>query len=291
MKNVWFTLLALTVMSTAFAQDDMMVDQKTERIAVTITNNTAAQVFSPPLLLNHSSDYALFNIGEAAPSELIPLAEDGNASDIITIANIMPEIYAAALADGPLPPGQSVTLELVVNPDFHYLTVAGMLVTTNDAFFGLETPIFGDMMEDEMMEDEMMGDTSEGEMMADTSDDSMMEDAAMKSDEMMTDETTMADSSEEMMADNMEEGEMMGDDMMAMPHSKAELHVYDAGSEANTELCAEIPGPPCGSGGVRHTAMAEGVVDFHQGILGGGDLDSSYNWDSPVATITIERLP
>ena len=67
---------------------------------------------------------------------------------------------------------------------------------------------------------------------------------------------------------------------------------YDAGSEANTELCAHIPGPPCGSGGVRQTEGAEGFIHVHSGIHGQGDLvPYRHDWRNPVVSITITRIP
>lgn len=66
---------------------------------------------------------------------------------------------------------------------------------------------------------------------------------------------------------------------------------YDAGSEANSEECIFIPGPPCGNGGVHDPAVAEGYVHIHAGIHGGGDLDpAKHDWRNPVAKITIRRL-
>ena len=66
---------------------------------------------------------------------------------------------------------------------------------------------------------------------------------------------------------------------------------YDAGSETNSELCAFIPGPPCGNGGVRDTGAAEGYVHVHSGIHGTGDLDPSmHDWRNPVAHISIRPV-
>jgi hypothetical protein len=65
---------------------------------------------------------------------------------------------------------------------------------------------------------------------------------------------------------------------------------YDAGSEENNELCAFIPGPPCGSGGVR-TSSAEGFVHINAGIHGIGDLaPADFDWRNPVATVTMRRV-
>jgi len=64
---------------------------------------------------------------------------------------------------------------------------------------------------------------------------------------------------------------------------------YDAGSEANNEMCAFIPG--CGGGGVRDTAGAEGFVYIHSGIHGIADLDpAEFDWHNPVATITVQKV-
>ena len=65
---------------------------------------------------------------------------------------------------------------------------------------------------------------------------------------------------------------------------------WDAGSEANTQDCAHIPGPPCGNPGVRVEDGAEGYVYVHAGIQDRGSLDPAmHDWRSPVAKITIRR--
>jgi Spondin_N len=64
---------------------------------------------------------------------------------------------------------------------------------------------------------------------------------------------------------------------------------YDAGSELNNELAAFIPGPCCGNLFVRDP---EGkLIRRHAGIIGVGDLDPDlYDWNDPVAKITIHRV-
>lgn len=65
---------------------------------------------------------------------------------------------------------------------------------------------------------------------------------------------------------------------------------YDSGSEANSESCATIPGPPCGNGFVRDTVDAEGYVYVHPGVHGIGDLvPSEHDWRNPVAKITVHK--
>jgi hypothetical protein len=67
---------------------------------------------------------------------------------------------------------------------------------------------------------------------------------------------------------------------------------FDAGSEANNEDCAFVPGPACppDSGNARATDGAEGFVYIHNGIHGIADLGpAAYDWRNPVAKITITR--
>ena len=65
---------------------------------------------------------------------------------------------------------------------------------------------------------------------------------------------------------------------------------YDAGSEADSELCDFIPGPPCGNN-VHDPADPEGFVHISNGIHGIGDLPADgYDWHNPVARVRIVRM-
>ncbi len=72
------------------------------------------------------------------------------------------------------------------------------------------------------------------------------------------------------------------------------MPAYDAGSEFNDELCANIPGPPgvCAGQGVSAPAPDdEKFVHIHAGIHGGVDLDETVrDWRNPVADIVIRRV-
>jgi hypothetical protein len=77
-----------------------------------------------------------------------------------------------------------------------------------------------------------------------------------------------------------------------------EAEAYDAGSEQNSENCAYIPGPPCGSGESHDPEVAEGYVHIHAGVHGTnseGTAESDltpamHDWRNPVAKITIRRV-
>lgn len=71
-----------------------------------------------------------------------------------------------------------------------------------------------------------------------------------------------------------------------------EAEGYDAGSEANSETCAFIPGPPCGDT-AHNPAAPEGYTHVHAGIHGvsGGTLIAAQlDWRNPVAQIEIKRI-
>ena len=71
------------------------------------------------------------------------------------------------------------------------------------------------------------------------------------------------------------------------------LDGWDAGSEANTELCSQIPAPcPTPRRPGSCSVAIEGAVHIHSGIHGcGGFPPEVYHWLNPVAKITIQVSP
>ena len=66
---------------------------------------------------------------------------------------------------------------------------------------------------------------------------------------------------------------------------------YDAGTEPNDEVCANIPGPRCGGEGASPDVDGEGFVHVSGGIHGVADLSAAvYDWRNPVARVEIRRL-
>ncbi len=67
------------------------------------------------------------------------------------------------------------------------------------------------------------------------------------------------------------------------------LKSYDAGTEANDELCVNIPGPQCGGEGFNAKRETNNFVKPHSGIQGFNDVSAqTYNWGNPVAYIKIK---
>jgi spondin N len=194
------------------------------RFEVTITNLTAHQVFTPIMVASHREGVQLFTLGQPASVELEILAEAGDTGPLSAALAARPDVLDVTTG-APLPAGQSQTIFVGTRGDFDHVSVAAMLVPTNDGFFainGVEGP--------------------------------------------------------------------EGNEGLTL-FSVA----YDAGTEANDELCAHIPGPPgvcAGEGFNPSRAGAEGFVHVHRGIHGAGDLSASvWDWRNPVAKITIRRVP
>ncbi len=214
-------LAAALVLSTAMTSGSMAyADQQV--FEITITNLTYAQIISPPLVVVHNDDYSLFSDGAMASPGLANLAENGDASVLEAEALADGNVDTTANAAGGVEPGMSQTVE-VAGPEGSLISVAGMLVSTNDAFFAVRGLSFP-------------GRRGKG------------------------------------------------------PRT-ASAPAYDAGSEANNEDCAFIPGPPCGTGADNINEPGEGFIHIHRGIHGGVGLDEAVrDWRNPVARVTIRRL-
>lgn len=132
-------LLALTACSDN--NDDMNnMDQQSYRIK--ITNLTNAQPLSPPVAMLHDDSFSFWTIGEAASVALETMAEGGDGSGLLALKASNPQhADTAALAPGA---STEFTLDMDDSSD-SYLSVAGMLVNTNDAFSGVSSVDLGSL--------------------------------------------------------------------------------------------------------------------------------------------------
>lgn len=188
---------------------------------IMITNLTRGQIFSPILVATHKKEVELFELGAPASSELAALAQDGETDGLANKLLSMPAVGNVVVSSsGPLQPGATVTIEIPAVRHFNYISLAAMLVTTNDGFMalnGIKAPISKYL------------------------------------------KTYMSPA-------------------------------YDAGSEANDEMCNYIPGPPCNSHHQASAIASEGYIHIHAGIQGVGDLaPAEFDWHNPVAKITVRK--
>jgi Spondin_N len=105
---------------------------------VTVTNITYNQRFTPLLLATHKPDIRFFTLGQAAMPELATLAEEGNIAPLRTLLDGSALVRATVAASGLLDPGKSSTFQIQGNPWRDRLSIAAMLIPTNDAFVALD---------------------------------------------------------------------------------------------------------------------------------------------------------
>jgi hypothetical protein len=105
---------------------------------VVFKNMTANQPMSPATIVIHRPGYHMWQAGQAASIALENLAEGGSNQQVLDAAKNHPDYIVSKAGSGVIPPGGSETLELEVGDASGFrVTVATMLVNTNDAFAGV----------------------------------------------------------------------------------------------------------------------------------------------------------
>jgi Spondin_N len=108
---------------------------------VTVTNITRGQTFTPIAILTHAPSIRLFRLGAPAIPQPETLAEEGDVAPLVTLAQAFPSVVFDVETSGAPPagftaPGTAKTLR-VQAPIGAQLTLAAMLIPTNDAFVAL----------------------------------------------------------------------------------------------------------------------------------------------------------
>ncbi len=100
---------------------------------ISVSNITHGQPMSPVTVVLHN-DGQLWSIGEPASAALELLAESGDGSDLLSLGMVL----ASGVGDGVLMPGLTQSI-MVTSVDVvpSHLSLATMLVNTNDAFTGV----------------------------------------------------------------------------------------------------------------------------------------------------------
>ena len=188
---------------------------------VTITNLTHAISFTPILVASHRRPVSIFELGTPASDDLSAIAEGGDIGPLTTTLNGNSQVIDVQNSGGLLMPGQSVTVIVSAEHGAKMISIASMMLPTNDGFIAL-------------------------------------------------------------------------DSVEVSKHGSTFYSLgYDAGSEANDELCINIPGPTCAGVGPSPGVNPgdENHVHVHRGTHGIGDLAAHvYDWRNPVARITVKRV-
>lgn len=130
LKNSLVAVLLVLFSGLATAQPTTQYDVK-------ITNITPAQAFTPQLVVTHPGGTHLFTLGAPASAELEALAEGGMTGPLAdSVANVS---YDQQTSEGLLMPGDTTILAIVGHPGRGHISLAAMLLPTNDTFVGLNS--------------------------------------------------------------------------------------------------------------------------------------------------------
>jgi len=107
-----------------------------EKTTVYLTN-ISKQIISEPVVVSHNVNARIFEPGQPASPELAMLAEDGYTEPLVAALEADPNVMDVMVGEGHLMPGMTMRFDIDTSAEFDRISAVGMLVTTNDAFFGL----------------------------------------------------------------------------------------------------------------------------------------------------------
>ena len=111
---------------------------------VTIENLTTGQVFSPGVIATHTKETSVWEVGALASEGIRAIAEDGSPAIALSELSHTPGVHAVTSTFAPInriggPAGlpRSRTFSIHASAEANRLSVAVMLICTNDGFTGV----------------------------------------------------------------------------------------------------------------------------------------------------------
>ena len=106
---------------------------------VTTTNITSSINFTPILVTSHRKGVSLYELGSAASDELTAIAEGGDIAPLSAV--LLDDSRVADVQDSGdlLGPGESVTVTVSATHGAHNISMASMMLPTNDGFIALNS--------------------------------------------------------------------------------------------------------------------------------------------------------
>jgi hypothetical protein len=133
-KKTVFSITALPLLAAMSASQVMA-----EVIDVKITNLTQGMYFAPLLVSAHPDTADLFSVGDSASSAIQTMAEGGDISGLVSIADGVSAVSSENPAAGLLAPGTSTMITDMTTGANDRLSIVAMMLPTNDGFMGLDS--------------------------------------------------------------------------------------------------------------------------------------------------------
>jgi hypothetical protein len=138
-------LLALSVLALGLGtQQARAEDGGTRTYEITITNLTTGQTFSPPVFATHTSSANVFTTGRKASEGIRLIAEQGSNATLASTLRGAPGVSRVVAGDMPvhrIGGAGSIMQTFMIEADgsANWLSMAAMLICTNDGFVGLNS--------------------------------------------------------------------------------------------------------------------------------------------------------
>jgi hypothetical protein len=139
MKRIMF-VLAITIIGHPMLASDVFA-QWTGSWRIQVTNLTSSQTFTPFLAATHTSDVMIFSPGMSATPELQALAENGNVMPLAMLLNGISSVMSVETGSMLTPPGATAEINITGSGLHRYVSLAAMLIPTNDVFVGASTEL------------------------------------------------------------------------------------------------------------------------------------------------------
>ena len=106
---------------------------------VTVTNITNSINFTPILVASHRKGVSLYELGSPASDELTAIAEGGDIAPLSAVLQDDPRVADVQDSGDLLGPGESVTVTVSATRGAHNISMASMMLPTNDGFIALNS--------------------------------------------------------------------------------------------------------------------------------------------------------
>lgn len=116
----------------------------TKKYRVTIENQTTGQPLSPGVVATHTKDVSVFAVGSAASEGIRAIAEDGEPEPAFAHLSGVSGVHQVVKIDNPIhrvggPGPNTLSVEITAAANANRLSLAVMLICTNDGFTGLDS--------------------------------------------------------------------------------------------------------------------------------------------------------
>jgi hypothetical protein len=137
-----FTILkktAAVVLLAGFTFSSSAIANGYSSYHVTITNLTNSIIFTPILVASQRRAVSIYELGSPASEDLAAVAESGDIGPLTTTLNADRRVVDVQNSVNPLLPGKSVTVVVSAAHGARRISIAAMMLPTNDGFIALDS--------------------------------------------------------------------------------------------------------------------------------------------------------